>query len=260
MTDPTARELRATNGQVVPLNGLELYFETSGSGRALILLHGGLQTIDLTFGPLIASLAQRHFVIGVELQGHGHSTDREGPMRLADLADDVVALLDHLAVERADVFGFSLGGLVAMTLGLEHPERIDKLVVASVDHQPGHEEFEHPEDPDMARRLPTQADFEAMRTHYQNVAPDPSRFDEIAPKTSTMVHGLSGWSDQELGSIEASTLLIVGDTDFVPLSHAVAMYEAMPHAQLAVLADTTHIGVTQRTNEMTALLDRFLSD
>src|ERR1035438_5861640 len=119
MTDPTARELRATNGHVVPLNGLELYFETSGSGRALILLHGGLQTIDLTFGPLIASLAQRHQVIGVELQGHGHSTDREGPMKLGDLADDVVALLDHLAIERADIFGFSLGGLVAMTLGLE---------------------------------------------------------------------------------------------------------------------------------------------
>jgi pimeloyl-ACP methyl ester carboxylesterase len=150
--------------------------------------------------------------------------------------------------------------MVAMTLGLEHPERLEKLVVASVDHQPGHEEFEHPEDPDIARRLPTQADFAAMRSEYQKVAPDPSHFDEIATKTSTMVRGLGGWSDQELGSIEASTLLIVGDTDFVPLSHAVAMYEAMPHAQLAVLPDTTHVGVTQRTNEMAALLDRFLGD
>jgi len=166
MADPATRERRAPNGHVVPLNGLELYFETSGSGRPLILLHGGLQTIDLTFGALSASLAQRRLVIGVELQGHGHSTDREGPMKLSDLAGDVVALLDHLAIERADIFGFSLGGLVAMTLGLEHPERVDKLVVASVDHQPGHEEFEHPEDPDVARRLPTQSDFEAMRTHY----------------------------------------------------------------------------------------------
>jgi len=75
-----------------------------------------------------------------------------------------------------------------------------------------------------------------------------------------MVHGLSGWNDQELGSIKASTLLIVGDTDFVPLPHAVAMYEAMPHAQLAVLANTTHIGVTRRTIEVAALPDRFLGD
>src|SRR6476646_356262 len=95
------------------VHGLQLYYETHGSGRPLVLLHGGLMTIDLSFGPLLAPLAASRQVIAVELQGHGHTADADRPMGIDALADDVVALLDHLGVAEADVFGFSLGGLVA---------------------------------------------------------------------------------------------------------------------------------------------------
>src|SRR5690349_21922454 len=95
------------------VNGLQLYYETHGSGRPLVLLHGGLMTIDLNFGALLEPLAARRQVVAVELQGHGHTPDRDGPMTMEAQADDVVALLDHLGIADADLFGFSLGGLVA---------------------------------------------------------------------------------------------------------------------------------------------------
>src|SRR5262249_17493246 len=95
------------------LNGLDLYYETHGSGRPLVLLHGGLMTVDLNFGPLLEPLAASRQVIGVELQGHGHTADTDRDMTIDALAGDVVALLDHLGIAEADLLGFSLGGLVA---------------------------------------------------------------------------------------------------------------------------------------------------
>src|SRR3954469_22094164 len=93
------------------LNGMQLYYETRGSGRPLVLLHGGLMTIDLNFGPLLEPLAAHRQVIAVELQGHGHTADTARAMTIEALANDVVGLLDLFGITGADVLGFSLGGL-----------------------------------------------------------------------------------------------------------------------------------------------------
>jgi pimeloyl-ACP methyl ester carboxylesterase len=93
------------------VNGLQLCYEIRGTGRPLVLLHGGLLTIDLNFGPLLEPLAASSQVIAVELQGHGHTADTDRPMTIEALAGDVIALLDHLGIAEADLFGFSLGGL-----------------------------------------------------------------------------------------------------------------------------------------------------
>src|ERR1700744_6307574 len=114
---------RHTGMTYAPVNGLQLYYEIHGSGRPLVLLHGGLMTIDLNFGPLLAPLAASRPVIAVELQGHGHTADSDRALSLETLAADVVGLLDELEIAQADVFGFSLGGLVASALALSAPER-----------------------------------------------------------------------------------------------------------------------------------------
>jgi pimeloyl-ACP methyl ester carboxylesterase len=120
-----------------PVNGLQLYYEIHGLGRPLVLLHGGLLTIDLSFGPLLEPLAAARQVIAVELQGHGHTADTGRPMTIEALAGDVVAVLDHLGIAEADLFGFSLGGLVAFAVALSAPARVGKLIVASADaHRP----------------------------------------------------------------------------------------------------------------------------
>src|SRR5580658_5216382 len=192
------------------VNGLRLYYEVRGSGRPLVLLHGGLLTIELSFGPLLGSLAASRQVIAVELQGHGRTADTDRPMTIEALAGDVVALLDHLRIAEADLFGFSLGGLVAYAVALGAPARVGKLIVASADahRPPGRESVPLDED-----RMPTAADFQAMRDAYDAVAPDPAHFDEFAAKTSAMVHQVPGWTD-ELRSLRAPTLLIFGDRDF----------------------------------------------
>ncbi|WP_260476099.1 alpha/beta fold hydrolase [Streptomyces sp. WAC 06783] len=91
------------------VNGLDLYYEIHGTGQPLVLLHGGMLTIDLTFGGILPALATTRQVVAVELQGHGHTGDIDREPTLSCLADDVVGLLDHLGIDRADVFGFSLG-------------------------------------------------------------------------------------------------------------------------------------------------------
>jgi pimeloyl-ACP methyl ester carboxylesterase len=258
MTESTHEPIGSSPGHYAPINGLRLYYEVHGQGRPLVLLHGGLLTIDLAFGPLIPALAERHQVIGVDLQGHGHTGDIKRPMRLDSLADDVALLLDQLSLESADVFGFSVGGMVALTMGLRHPDRIGRLVIASVDHRPNHAEFEQRDDPDVARRMPTEEDFLGMREAHARVAPRPEDFDAMAEKTSSMVHAFGGWSDSQLRSISAPTLLLVGDTDFVPLDHAVDMFKQIPDAELAVLPGTTHMGVTRSADRVLAMVRPFL--
>ncbi len=110
-----------------PVNGLQLYYETRGSGRPLVLLHGGLLTIDLNFGPLLEPLAAGRQVIAVESQGHGHTADTGRPMTIEALAGDIIALLDQLGIGQADLFGFSLGGLVACAVALGAPQADRRL-------------------------------------------------------------------------------------------------------------------------------------
>jgi pimeloyl-ACP methyl ester carboxylesterase len=236
------------------VNGLQLYYETHGSGRPLVLLHGGVQTIDLSFGPLLEPLAAGRQVIAVELQGHGHTADRDRPMTIEALAGDVVALLDHLGIAEADFFGFSLGGHVAYPVAVGAPTRVGKLIVASADghRPPGRESAPLDED-----RMPTAADFQAMRDAYEAVAPDPAHFEAFAARVTAMVHEFPGWTD-ELRSLQAPTLLVFGDRDFSPLSDVVELIELLPDAQLAVLPGTTHIGLTQRPRELLALITPFL--
>jgi pimeloyl-ACP methyl ester carboxylesterase len=237
-----------------PVNGLQLYYEVHGSGRPLVLLHGGLMTIDLNFGRLLEPLAATRKVIAVELQGHGHTADTDRPMTIPALAGDVVALLDHLGIAEADLFGFSLGGLVACGVAVASPDRVGKLIVASADphRPPGRESAPLDED-----RMPTPADFQAMRDAYDAVAPDPAHFDEFAVRTTALVHEFAGWTD-ELRSLRAPTLLVFGDRDFSPLPDVVELAELLPSTQVAVVPGATHVGLTHRTDLLLTLVTEFL--
>jgi pimeloyl-ACP methyl ester carboxylesterase len=152
-------------------------------------------------------------------------------MTIQALAGDVVALLDHLGIAEADLFGFSLGGLVAYAVALSAPARVGKLIVASADTRrpPGRESAPPAED-----RMPAPAGFRAMHDACQAVAPDPAHFGQFAARTSAMVHEFPGRTD-ELRSLQVQALLIFGDRDFSPLLDVMEMFELLPDAQLAVL-------------------------
>ena len=249
---------RPTGMAYAPVNGLQLYYEIHGSGKPLVLLHGGLMTIDLNFGPLLGPLAGGRQVIAVELQGHGHTADTSRAMTIETLAGDVVALLDHLGIAEADLFGFSLGGLVAYAVALGAPGRGGKLIVASADayRPPGRESVPLDED-----RMPTPADFQAMRDAYEAVAPDPSHFDALGETVGTMVtKTYVGWTADDLRAMQTPTLVLVGDNDFIRVSAAVEAVELRPHGQLAVLAGTTHMDMTRSPERILVMVVPFLDD
>jgi pimeloyl-ACP methyl ester carboxylesterase len=233
------------------VNGLHLYYEQHGEGPPLVLLHGGLLTLELNFGTIIPILAQRHQLIAVELQGHGRTADTDRPMSFEALASDVVGVLDHLNIERTDVFGFSLGGLTTYQLLIDHPGRIRRAVVASADFRNDRGGEVHPE------RLPTDADFAAMREAYAAAAPDPAHFDAFAEKTAALFHRFGGWSDDRIRAIEVPVLVLIGDTDFILVPNAVEAAELLPHGQLAVLPGTTHIDMTT-SGLVPAVVETFL--
>src|SRR2546429_1126675 len=129
MTTDSTTDTKAT-GKYAKVNGVNLYYETHGSGRPLILLHGGLMSNE-TFGPVLAQLAKRHQVIAPDLQGQGRTADIDRPIDIRFMADDIAALIDHLGLDRPDVVGYSLGGGVALQTAVRYPASVGRLVAAS---------------------------------------------------------------------------------------------------------------------------------
>ena len=225
-----------------------------------MLLPGGLQTIELSFGAVLGGLAAGRQVIATELQGHGRTADIERDLEPGLLAGDVAALLDHLGVGQADVLGFSLGGTVAVQLALDHPDLVGRLVPVSVSFASDgyHQEISDPALHATSTRMPTEEDFRQMREAYARVAPDPGHFDVFWAKVGQAANSFKGWTPGELGSITAPTLLVFGDHDFVRLEHAVQVHGLIPGAQLAVLPGATHVGVLRRADLVVPLVNGFL--
>src|SRR5206468_436025 len=117
-------------GHYADVNGIKLYYEIHGSGKPLVLLHGGLGAIEM-FGPNLPALAKGRQVIGVDLQGHGRTADIDRPLSVEFMADDIAALIKHLGISRTDIMGYSLGGGVALQTAIRHPEVVNKLVLVS---------------------------------------------------------------------------------------------------------------------------------
>jgi len=242
------------------IDGLPLWYEEHGDpeGPPLIALHGGVLTFEGSFGAALPWLGNGRRVIGVELQGHGHTPDTGRPMSINRFADDVAALLDHLGIERADLWGFSLGALTATGVAVRHPSKVRRLVLAACHIRPDgyHPEITAPEQNDP--RLPTEREFAAWHAAYDAVAPNPDDFFPFLERLQPVVHGWHGWTDEEVRSITAPTFLVIGDRDFVRLDHAAEMLDLFPDCRLAVLPGTKHTEVMQRPEQLRTLVEPFL--
>jgi pimeloyl-ACP methyl ester carboxylesterase len=237
-----------------------MYYEVYGEGSPLVLLHGGMLTIDLNFATLIPALARRHQVIGAEMQGHGRTADIAREITPAALASDIVGLLDQLGIDRAHVFGHSMGGAVTLELGVNHPDRVRSLVAASVSVRPDglHEDLTDPAKQATSSRMPTQRDFLDFEEAYKRLSPHPDHFDDFLAMLSQSDADTRGWSDEQLATITAPTLLVLGDRDFTTVEHGALMQQLIPGSQLAVLPDTPHMQVTRRSDLLLPMLERFL--
>jgi pimeloyl-ACP methyl ester carboxylesterase len=252
---PEARTSPVTGYAAV--NGLQMYYEVHGSGGTpLILLHGGLFNIDLQFGELLPSLAAGREVIAADFQGHGRTNDIDRPLTSAHLASDVVGLLQHLRVAQADLFGFSVGGAVALHLAIRQPQLVRKLIVSSASFHPDGDRSEGSEAVEMMT-----VDMIAgtvMEQEYRAKSPHPDRLQDLLDKLGTFDQGFTGWSDADIRGIAAPTLITVGDCDAVHLDHMVRFLQlrggdvngdfvGVPSSQLAVFPGTTHFFGLART-------------
>ncbi len=243
------------------VNGLHLYYETYGSGAPLVLLHGGMLTIDLNFASLIPTLAQTHTVIGVEMQGHGRTATIDREITYPNLATDIVALLEHLGIERAAVLGHSLGGGVALELAVNHSDRVSAIVPisASVSKDGMHPDLLDPSTYETSSIMPTAQDFADFKGAYERLSPHPEQFDAFLMSMGGMDADFAGWTDEQLAAIRCPVLIVQGDNDFTTIEHAGVMLAKIPGSTLAVIPGTTHMQVTRRDTILLPVLEQFFA-
>jgi pimeloyl-ACP methyl ester carboxylesterase len=260
-TGPVVALESASNVKIgyAPVNGLKIYYEIhvapDGKNPPLVLLHGGGSTIETSFGKVLSSFAKSRQVIAFEQQGHGHTADINRPFTFEQTADDTAALLRHLKIERADFFGYSNGGNVALQVGIRHPNLVRKLIVASAMFK---RDGLYPEFWDSMKHATLQNMPIELREAYLRVAPNPENLSTFHSKCVKRMLEFKDWRPEDIQSIDAPTMVMIGDADIVRPEHAVEMFRLLPHAQLAVLPGTDHMTLVKRADWQVSMIEAFL--
>ena len=253
-------------GHRVQVHGMQLYYEVSGTGDPIVVLHGSYMNIP-TMGGIIPKLAQTHRVYALELQGHGRTTDIDRPLTPENLADDVATFMDSVGLAKADVFGYSLGAMTGLQLAIRHPAKLNRLIMAAgaYDASGRQPEFQAMI-PKMTVEMFVDMPFAA---EYRKLAPNPNGFPELVRK---MINGLKepmAWGE-DVKKLKTPVLVIAGDADGFTLEHQVALFrllgggamgeqgKPLPASRLAILPATDHTAVITQVDLLSAIIEPFL--
>ncbi|HEY0305673.1 MAG TPA: alpha/beta hydrolase [Longimicrobiales bacterium] len=253
-------------GQRVQVTGLQVYYEVSGSGDPLIVLHGAYMNIP-SMGAIIPKLAQTHRVYALEFQGHGRTTDIKRPITYPNLADDVAAFMNAVGLQKADVFGYSMGAIAGLQLAIRHPAKVNKLVVASGGYdlrgwQPEFTAMIPQMTVEMIVAMPFAED-------YRKLAANPNGFPELARKLIALEKEPMAY-EADVKKLNAPVLVIAGDADVSTLEHNVALFrllgggvmgdmgKPLPASRLAIMPATSHTAVITQTDLLHAFIEPFL--
>jgi pimeloyl-ACP methyl ester carboxylesterase len=250
--------MTTSQGQYADVNGINLYYETHGTGRPLILLHGGLVSGEM-FGPILPTLADHHQVIVVDLQGHGRTADIDRPLDVRLIAGDIAALIDHLGLQQPDVVGYSFGGGVAFQVAFQYPEKVGRLVAASANIRRDaiYEEMLNQQGQVNAAAAEFMKET-PMYEMYQRVAPRPEDFPRLLDKIGEAMSKDYDFTEEVRG-LQVPTLVVAADADMAPPSHYVEVFTLLDGGQrdggwmgegrpkgghaLAILPGLTHYNV-----------------
>lgn len=253
-------------GDTVAVNGMEMYYEVSGEGDPLVILHGAYMNID-TMGGIVGRLAETHKVYALEFQGHGRTADIDRPITYPNLADDVAAFMDAVGLEQADVFGYSMGAAAGLQLAIRHPEKVDQLVGASIAYdaegwQPAFREF-------IPQMAPEMFMGGVMEAEWKKLAPNPDAYPAVVAKLIALESEPMAW-EADVKTLKSPVLIIAGDADVSTLEHNVAMFRLLgggvmgdmgaplPASRLAILPATSHTAVINQVDLLHALIEPFL--
>jgi pimeloyl-ACP methyl ester carboxylesterase len=244
-----------TSGRV-EANGVDYYYEVHGQGEPLLLLHGGLGSIDM-FGPVLPILAEHREVVGVDLHGHGRTALGDRKINLVDMGDDMAAILDRLGYERVDVMGYSVGAGVAFRLAVQHPSRVRRLVLVSASYATDglHHEM-RPQPGSVSGEMAEAMKGTPMYESYMAVAPHPEDFPKLLDRMGELMSQSFDWSD-DIAKLTMPVMLVYGDSDMYRPDHIVDFYrrlggglrdagwqrEHQSPNRLAILPDLTHYDI-----------------
>lgn len=252
---------------LIPIAGVRYHYEIHGEGEPLLLLHGGFGSTGM-FGPLLPALARVRRVIAVDLHGHGRTELGDRPIRFADMADDMAALLRELGFAKVDVLGYSMGGMIAFRLGVQHPEAVRRLALISAGF--ARDGF-YPEllamQAGVGAGMVEQMKETPMYTSYMAVAPKPDDFPRLLDQMGALMRTPYDWS-AEVTKLKGPVMLVYGDSDMYRPEHEIRFYqllggglkdagwmrENMSPNRLAILPNQTHYDII----DSPALLDAVL--
>jgi pimeloyl-ACP methyl ester carboxylesterase len=253
-------------GDRVEVNGMQMYYEVSGEGQPLVVLHGAYMNIP-SMGAIIPRLAETHQVYALEFQGHGRTTDIDRPITYPNLADDVAAFMDAVGLQKADVFGYSMGAAAGLQLAIRHPDKVNKLIAASGAYdaegwQPEFKAFIPQMNVEMFVNMPFAED-------YKKLAANPDGFPALVEKLIALEKEPMAW-EAGVKTIKAPVMIITGDADVATLEHSVALFrllgggvmgdmgKPLPASRLAVLPATAHTAVITQNDLLIAFIEPFL--
>jgi len=219
-------------GNYAEVNGIKMYYEIYGEGMPLVLIHGGGSTIQTSFGNVLPLFAKHYKVIAVELQAHGHTTDRNAPESFVQDADDVAALIAQLNISKANMLGFSNGGSTTLQIAIRHPGIVNKIVVIAGAYKregfiPGF--FEGMQQATL-NNMP-----QLLQEAFLKINPDTAALINMFTKDKDRMVHFKDWPDSDLQSIKAPALIINADKDVTLPAHALQMQKLIPHAELIIL-------------------------
>lgn len=217
------------------VNGIKMYYEIYGSGKPLVLIHGGGGSILFDYKEVISRLENKFQLIGIDLQNHGMSEHRSIPETFEQDAKDVAELLKEINIEKASLWGFSNGGNTVMQIAHLFPEMVEKLIVASAFYKRNGMMdgfFESMMDATLDS-MP-----EPLKINFLNLNPDFSALENMFDKDSKRMQTFEDWSEDILKSIKASTLFISGDKDVMKPEHVLEMWRLVKNSQLMILPAT----------------------
>ena len=236
---PTPAPIVADRAGHAQVNGISIYYAVYGHGSPVIFLHGGLANTNY-WGNQVPEIAAHHTVILMDSRGRGRSTRDARPYGYDLMADDVVALMDSLNIPKADIVGWSDGGILGIDLAMRHKDRIGKIfafaantVVSGVK--------------DGVEKNPTFAAYiERAGREYRTLSATPNDYGAFVEQISRMWAEQPNWSDAQLKTIDTPILVVDGDHDeAIKRDHTEAIAAAIPHAGLLILPNVSHFAFLQ---------------
>jgi pimeloyl-ACP methyl ester carboxylesterase len=242
---------KAHGGQYADINGIRIYYETYGTGRPVLVIHGGIGAIEIMHYQ-ISALAASRFVIAPDSRAHGRSSDSNQPLSYDLMANDMLKLLDKLNIAETDVVGWSDGGIIGLDLAMQHPERVQRLVAFGANYDVDGV------DKDKCPIPLAEEDIAPARDFYKRIAPDPTHWPVFYQKIIEMWRTQPRYGVADLGTIKAPTLIMAGEFDCIKRQHTDQLAKAIPGGREEIIKGATHLAPLFQPDVVNAHILKFL--